>query len=269
MTDQPAAKPIVLVTGGSRGIGKALAARFAKAGHDVAIVARDPDHLSAAAKSIEAATGVCPLTLACDLTAPDAPKVIKKELMAAGFYIDILINNAALGLSGPFAAHSADEIDRLLALNISAIVRMTHAGLNDMIARRHGGILNIASLGGYAPGPGQAIYYASKAFVLSLTEALAVETSGLGIRIAAVAPGPVATTFHKDMHADDARYRLFLPELSPDRVARITYCRFMLGQRVIVPGLVPQIMQAGLKVLPHRMSAAMIGWLLHSSKERR
>ena len=117
------------------------------------------------------------------------------------------------------------------------MTRLTRTALPDMIARQRGGILNVASLGAYVPGPNQAAYYASKSYVVSLTEAIASEASGQGVRVSALAPGPVDTRFHHDMGADRSLYRLVLPSMTPDRVARSAYRGFMFGQRVIVPGI--------------------------------
>src|SRR5690606_15946437 len=113
--------------------------------------------------------------------APDAADVITSKLHQAGYYLDVLVNNAGIGLAGPFLSHPPDAISRLLALNIESLTRLMRAALPDMISRQQGGILNVASLGGYVPGPNQAVYYASKAYVLSLTEAVANEVAGQGV----------------------------------------------------------------------------------------
>ncbi len=124
----------------------------------------------------------------------------------------MLVNNAGIGLSGRFDDHSHEEIEALLALNVTALTRLMRHVLPQMRARGRGGVLNIASLGGYVPGPHQAVYYASKAYVISLSEAVASELAGTGVRVAVVAPGPVATGFHAAMGAENARYRAWLLE---------------------------------------------------------
>ena len=138
----------------------------------------------------------------------------------------MLVNNAGTGLAGPFLTDAPDDLSHLNAVNIDGLTRLTRAALPDMIARQRGGILNMASLGAYVPGPNQAAYYASKSYVLSLTEALASEVSGQGVRVAAMAPGPVNTTFHRDMGAEASFYRLLLPSLTagtrgPKRLSRL------------------------------------------------
>lgn len=255
-------QPAVVITGGSRGIGAALAHVFAANGHSVMIVARDTQKLETASANIRSATGQSILALACDITAPDAVKQIEAALDKAGQYLDVLVNNAAIGLSGPFENQSPADFDHLIALNITAVTQLTRHALPAMRARRRGGILNVASLGAYSPGPNQALYYASKAFVVSLTEAIAAECAGHGVRIAAIIPGPADTDFHANMGASDARYRLLLPSLSAERVAKAGYRGFILGQKIIVPGLLTRPALVALRLLPHAITVPLVSWLL-------
>ena len=150
--------------------------------------------------------------LPLDVTLPDAVAKIEAALASHGAYADVLVNNAGIGLSGPFHAHAAADVLRLVDLNVRALTHLTHHFLPGMRVRGRGGILNLASIGGYAPGPNQAAYYASKAYVLSLTEAIAAETAGEGVRVCALAPGPVNTRFHETAWArENAFYRSFVP----------------------------------------------------------
>jgi short-subunit dehydrogenase len=261
-------KPITLVTGGSRGIGAALAQRFAQAGSDVALIARDASELETAARAIRQATARTIITLARDITRGDAAGDMAKALIAQGFYIDVLVANAGIGLSGSFDDHAAAEIDRLIAVNISAPTRMMLAVLPEMRARRHGGILMISSLGGAVPGPYQAAYYASKAYILSLSEAVASEMSGCGVRVSVLAPGPVDTSFHAAMNAKHSLYRLLIPALSTGRTARAAFTGFQLANRVIVPGLINKALYAALRVLPHPLTVAITGTLLKPPLEK-
>ncbi len=255
-------KPAVVITGGSRGIGLALARRFVDAGHDVVIVARDATRLEEAATELNAATGSSVTTILCDVSEPNAIDIITSGLDRAGLYLDVLVNNAGMGLAGPFLSHSHVELSRLLALNIEAVTRLTRAALPDMLARQRGGILNVASLGADVPGPNQAAYYASKAYVVSLSEAIASEVSGQGVRISALLPGPVNTEFHKEMGAEASLYRLVLPSMTADRVARSAYRGFMFGNRVIVPGIANVFFFLALKILPHALTVPLVYWLL-------
>jgi uncharacterized protein len=258
--------PAVVITGASRGIGLALAQVFHAAGHTVVLIARNETELMTAAQSFEPSATARVLTLALDVTAPNAESQLDDGLARAGCYLDTLVNNAAIGVSGRFDQNPLQDIDNLVAINVAALTRLTRHALPGMIARGSGGILNIASLGGAVPGPYQAAYYASKAYVMSLTEALASEAGGLGVRISLVAPGPVATSFHENMGADRALYRILLPECSPARVAAIAYRGFQLGQRLIVPGITNRFFYLALRLLPHPISVTLTGWLLRNPK---
>lgn len=258
--------PVTVITGASRGVGLELARILRRFEHDVVLVARNETELESAVKDLEQKGKGRVFTVACDVTSENALKQIDEGLARFGCYLDILVNNAAIGLSGPLEKYQPEKLDQLVALNITALTRLTRHALPDMIARGSGGILNIASLGGVVPGPHQAAYYASKAYVMSLTEALASEVSGSGVRVSVVAPGPIATGFHAGMHADKARYRLLLPELAADHVARSAYRGFILGQRVIVPGLLYRLFYFSLRMLPHPISVPLTGWLLKNPK---
>ncbi len=257
----------VVVTGGSRGIGLAIARRFAKAGHTIVLVARHREALDAAAAELRTKSGVRVVTLALDVTEPDAPHRIDAALEANGLACDVLVNNAGIGLSGRFDDHSHEKIEALLALNVTALTRLMRHVLPQMRARGRGGVLNIASLGGYVPGPHQAVYYASKAYVISLSEAVASELAGTGVRVAVVAPGPVATGFHEAMGAESARYRAWLPQMTPERVARSAYRGLKLGRSVIVPGFLNTAAAYALRALPHPIAVTLVGWLLSQRTE--
>lgn len=257
-------RPVVVVSGGSEGIGLALAARAAADGHDLLLIARRPEPLAQAAETLRAQFPVRIDVLALDVTAGDAAARIEQALTEAGGYADILINNAGIGLSGPFAEARAEAMDALVALNMVAPVALTRHFLPAMVARGRGGILNMASLGGMVPGPGQAAYYASKAFLISLTRAIGHETRGLGVRVAVVAPGPVRTEFHARMHSEQAPYLYVLPVQSPVAVARQAWRGYKWGRRVIVTGSLNQLNALAMKVMPHAVLIPLMGWLLRS-----
>jgi short-subunit dehydrogenase len=261
-------KPAVVVTGASRGIGLAMARRFAKAGCDIALIGRSTEPLEGAAAAIEHDFAVTALTLPVDITRADAPQAIDRKLSERGYYADVLVNSAGIGLAGAFDEHGAAEIARLLDLNIAALTLLMRHMLPGMLRRARGGIMNVASLGGLVPGPYQAAYYASKAYVISLTEAIAVENAGSGVRFTAVAPGPVNTGFHDAMNAELSFYRQLIPPLSPERVASSAYRGYILGFRVVVPGVMSKLMWPALRVLPHRILLPLIAWLLHPRTER-
>ncbi|KAB2847508.1 MAG: SDR family NAD(P)-dependent oxidoreductase [Hyphomicrobiaceae bacterium] len=262
-------KPAIVVTGGSEGIGRALAEEFARLGDTVFLVARSGPALEEARVAIAAKTGVEVRTIIADLTSPDGPGSLLGSLARDGFYCDVLLNNAAAGLSGPFVEHEEAALANLIALNVGALTGLMHAVLPDMIARGRGGILNVASLGGLAPGPWQAAYYASKAYVVSLTEAVAYETRGLGVRIAVLLPGPTGTQFHHRMGADSAYYLRLLPPASPARVARWAFWGWRFGGVKIVASVENYPLALALWLVPNVILKPILGFILKNRSGRR
>lgn len=254
--------PFVAVTGGSDGIGLAIARRFLREGRAVLLVARRAARLAEVQEQLRRETNGRVEILPLDVTDGGAAAAIDAAVAGFGGYVDVLVNSAGIGLSGAFAAHDPAEVDRLIDLNVKALARLTRHVLPDMIARGRGGIINVASLGGYTPGPYQAAYYASKAFVISLTEAVAYETRGKGVSISVVAPGPVQTAFHERMKAERGWYLQMVPQTAVEVVAREAVFGFKLHQRVVVPGLVNKLMMPAMKVIPHRLMEPLLGLLL-------
>jgi short-subunit dehydrogenase len=254
---------MVVITGASEGIGKAFARYYAADGRDLLLIARRLEPLSRLADELRAAHLVRIEVLAQDVTAPDAPAAIDAALAAAGAHCDLLINNAGIGFSGIFPDVPLADVDRLVATNVAAPTRLMHHMLRDMRVRRRGAIINLVSLGAFAPGPYQAAYYASRAYVLSLSEAVAAEVARDGVRIMAVAPGPVRTGFHDKMGADGDLYRWLIPSLAPETVVRWAVTANILGFRVVVPGLLNNILALSLRLMPHRISVRIQGVLFY------
>jgi short-subunit dehydrogenase len=254
-------QPMVVVTGGSEGIGYELARRFAAAGNHVMLVARRSEPLQRAAADIRAAFGVEAVAVPADVTAADAAATIDRALAEHGAYADVLVNSAGIGLAGAFHAQAPDELMRLIDLNVRALTSLTRHYLEGMRWRGRGGVVNVASIGGFTPGPYQAAYYASKAYVISLTEAIAAETAGEGVRVCALAPGPVKTAWHDRAHAGAAFYRYLLP-MSAASVARAGHLGYTLGLRVVVPGLVSPFLALVLRIMPHTITVPIVRWLL-------
>ena len=261
-------RPATVVTGASRGIGLALADRFAKAGHDVVLIGRDAEAVQHAAAQVAHRHDVKALAIAMDVIDPGAPTRIDEQLAAHGFYVDVLVNNAGVGLSGPFDSHDDAEIAHLIDLNVTALTRLMRHALPAMLARGRGGIINVASLGGLIPGPNQAAYYASKAYVISLTRAVATENAGRGVRLMALAPGPVDTGFHQAMGAELSFYRQLMIALSAAQTARACYRAYWIGMRLFVPGISGKLLQVAVSFIPHAALLPLMGWLLRRREER-
>lgn len=226
------------------------------------MIARRAEPLEAAARQVAESHGVVTIPLPLDVTAPDAAARIDETLASHHLNAEILINNAGIGLGGEFVGHAESEIARLIDTNIRALTLLTRHFLPGMIERRTGGIINVGSLGGFAPGPYQAAYYASKAYVVSLSRALSRETAGTGVHVCSVNPGPVATEFHARIGAGTSLYRYLLPALSADAVARATWRGWRLGFRVIHPGLFTPLLSILMRITPWLILVPLVGWLL-------
>ncbi len=254
--------PVCIITGGSEGIGRHLANAFAEQGFRLLLVARSQDNLERAASELRRELSAEVHVASIDLATRDCVAHIREVLDEHRLYADILVNNAGIGLGGDFTGQEPERIAELCRLNIEALTLLTRAFLPDMLRRGRGGVLNIASLGGLLPGPYQAAYYASKAYVVSFTEALAHENAGRGVRICVAAPGPVATRFHERMGASGALYLRLLSVMPPDRAARIIHGGFLAGANVVVPGIMPSFNAFAVRYIPHFILVPFIGWFL-------
>ena len=228
-------RPVTLITGASAGIGAALARVFAEHGHELVLVARRKPQLTALADEIAAAGRPRPTVLSMDLGRRDAVSEIAVELTARGLEPQIVVNNAGFGLAGSAAALSRDEQLAMVDLNVRALTELSLTFV-ESLARHRGGILNVASVAAFMPCPGMAVYYASKAYVLSFSEALHQELARRGVKVTALCPGPVPTEFQARAGLRGERAQSVLLSLSTERVARIGYNGFSRGRRVVVAG---------------------------------
>lgn len=230
----PDRKPVALITGASAGIGAALAEVFADHGHALVLVARRAPLLKALADTIEQRGRPRPRTIALDLAAPDATARIADELREAREEPQFVVNNAGFGLLG-YAA-SLDRAQQLAMIDLNVRV-LTDLSLRfiDSLARHRGGILNVASVASFMPGPGMAVYHATKAYALSFSEALHRELAPKGIHVTALCPGPVETAFMARAGIPEGYFPRNLARTA-DRVAREGYRGLMRNRRVIVPG---------------------------------
>jgi uncharacterized protein len=257
-------KPVTLITGASAGIGVELARVFAAHGHELVLVARRQDRLDVLAEEIAAAGRPRPTVLAVDLEQRDAVRRIAADLTSHGLEAEIVVNNAGFGLAGSAAALSRDQQLGMIDLNVRALTELSLAFV-ESLARHRGGILNVASTAAFLPGPGMAVYYASKAYVLSFSEALHRELAGRGVRVTALCPGPVPTEFQarSGMRLNRSMDLLALPA---DRVAQIAYRGFMRGKRVIIAGFGNRIAAFLVRFMPHAPLMAMIDQRMRNSR---
>ena len=248
---------VTLITGASAGIGTELARVFASNGHRVVLVARRADRLATLAGEITAAGGTAPIVIPCNLEQSDAGDKIAAALTAAGVEVEYVVNNAGFGLFG-----NAIELDRAEQLNIIAVnIRaMTDLSLrfSDSLIRYRGGILNVASIAGFLPGPGMAVYYASKAYVLSFTEALRQELASRGVRVTALCPGPVPSEFQARAGFEPGFDSAIL-NVSASDVALQGYRGLMANKRAVLPGLGIKIVPVLLRLFPRGFILAAVG----------
>ena len=267
-SDDPSAR-VTVITGGSEGIGESLAHKFAADGHRLLLVARSSVNLEKVAQILRASHRASVDILALDLAAPDGPARVEQKVSDLELEVLYLVNNAGIGLASDYVRQDIDDINQLIDLNVRALSELTRRFLPGMLKRGRGGILNISSLGGMVPGPYQAAYYASKAYVNSLSRALQSEVRGSGVKISVVTPGPVATRFHSKMGAQNAYYLKALGQMTPRRVANSAYKGFLRGQFLIAPGFTGLINVVALKLLPHAILAPPLGYFLKRRLARR
>ena len=247
------ARGTALITGASAGLGVELAKLCAAGGYDVVLVARTASRLAELAASLSAAHGVQARPLVADLANPSAPPEIFAQM--ASTPVDILINNAGFALHGPFAETDWAKESALLQVNVSALAHLSKLFLPEMICRGAGRILNLASTAAFVPGPFMAMYYASKAFVLSFSEALANEVQGTGVSVTALCPGPTRTEFAAVAGVTNSN--LFRgPTMSAAEVAQIGYDAMMAGKSSVIAGARNRWMMRGVRLIPHSWLAA-------------
>jgi len=249
--------PTALVTGASSGIGLELAQLLARDRHDLVLVARSRERLDTVAKGLAEEFGIRARGRAADLSDPDAPAAIAAELSADSTPIDVLVNDAGFGAHGLFAVRSLEEQLAMIQVNVAALTRLTGLFLPAMLARRSGKILNVASTAAFQPGPLMAVYYATKAYVLSFSEALASETAGTGVTVTALCPGPVPTEFQKRAGTEKGLLVTGPLALSARTVAEAGYRGMLRGSPLVIPGLGNKAVVQALRVSPRRLVTRM------------
>jgi short-subunit dehydrogenase len=248
----------VLITGASSGIGKELAREFAKNGHPIILTATSDGDLAQVAEEFSSEYGVTARFLAQDLLDPQGPQQLFDALNAEGIAIEILVNNAGVGHHGSFVDESVDHDIEMIHLNIEALVRMTKLFLPAMVARGRGRLLNTASIAGFMPAPQMAVYHATKAFVLSFSEALAEEVrKKAGVTVTALCPGATDTDFFPRGHLVDTTAFQKTQVMAPQDVAKGGFDALMRGDRVYVAGGMNKAMVFGRRLLPDSLMVKM------------
>ena len=248
---------VTLITGASAGIGAELARIFAANGHRVALVARRAERLTALAAEIAAAGRAAPIVIPCDLQAADAGDKIAAALAAADVEVEYVVNNAGYGLFGNAVDLDREGLLGIVAVNVRALTDLS-LRFSDSLIRNRGGIVNIGSIAGFLPGPGMAVYYASKAYVLSFTEALRQELAPHGVRVTVVCPGPVPTEFQTRAGFRPGFDSAVL-NVSPAEVARQAYRGLMANKRAVLPGLGIKAVPLMLRLFPRGFILAAVG----------
>lgn len=230
----------VLITGASSGIGWELAKLFASDNSNLVLAARREDRLEELSDLLKSEFGVDVFIMPTDLSKKTAPRQIFSKLRKEGIQIDVLVNNAGFGARGSVLELDTGLQMEMIQVNVAALTHLTRLFLPGFVERGRGGILNVGSLAGFQPGPNLAVYYATKAYVLSFTEALSEEITNPNIKITCLAPGPVRTEFGRKSELDDSLlFKLSLMDVEP--VAKAGYEGFRKGKVIVIPGIKQKI----------------------------
>ncbi len=254
-------RPIALVTGASSGIGNHIARLLAERGHDLVLVARDGARLEAVAKELEEGFGASSEVVAADLTVADDVARVAGRVADPASPVEIVVNNAGFGTFGPFHERDLDREVREIQLNVVALVRLTHAAASAMVPRGRGGILNVSSLAGFQPGPSNATYSATKAYVTSFTEAVHEELKGTGVSVTVLCPGFTHTGFQEAAGAPASGVPGWMWQEAGE-VARVGLDALAKNRAVAIPGTLNKILGTLSSVSPHSLSRRVGGIVL-------
>lgn len=253
-------KPVALVTGASMGLGREYARLLARDGHDLVLVARSEELLRRLARELEDAHGASCRVLVADLADPDAPKRIVQVLADLDVAVDVLVNNAGFGTNGPFLQQDPGRELDMIQVNVAAVVHLTRLLCPAMVERGRGAVLNVASVAAFQAGPGMATYYATKAFVLSFSEAIAHELRGTGVTVTCHCPGAVDTEFgHTSGNQDSVLFAAGAADAVA--VAEHGYRAMKAGRVVAVPGAVNWLAAQSARVTPRALLRPITAWV--------
>ena len=251
-----ATSPTALITGASGGIGYELAKLFARDNYNLVLVARSVDKLAQLAAELERAYQIRATAVRADLAQSSGPDQVFAATQQAGIEIDVLVNNAGFGQFGLYLETDLNEELQQLQLNITSLTQLTKLYLRPMVQRRRGRILNVASTAAFQPGPLMAVYYATKAYVLSFSSALSNELKGTGVTATCLCPGPTTTEFHKRA-AMDASTIMKAPFMDARSVAEIGYRAMLKGKPVVIAGAMNSLVAQSTRFVPRSWAAAI------------
>jgi short-subunit dehydrogenase len=246
-----------LITGASGGIGYELAKLFAKDHHNLVLVARSAPKLTQFADELQRQFSVSAKAIPLDLTAAPAPQFLFDQLQREGIAVDILVNNAGYGVFGEFSKISLEDTLGQIQLNITALTHLTKLFLGPMIERHSGKIMNVASTAGFQPGPLMAVYYASKAYVISFSEALANELSGSGVSVTCLCPGATDTGFQGRAGMENTKLFKKLRPMDAKIVARDGYRGLMAGKTLVISGFRNWLLAESVRFSPRKLVTAV------------
>jgi uncharacterized protein len=247
-----------LVTGASGGIGLDLAECFAQDGYDLILTARSEAALQDESQRLAKRHGVAATSIAADIGVPGAGRKLADAVAARGLAVDVLVNNAGYGTAGAFAGSSESDQLGMVDLNVRALVELTHIYWPGMLAKKRGGVLNVASTAAFQPGPLMAIYYATKAFVLSFSEALWKEAEGTGVHVSCLCPGPTESKFRERAGTGATRLSRVGTPMTSMSVAQLGYRAFRDNRRVMITGGRNAVLARLVPFLPRRMVLGMV-----------
>jgi len=251
-------KTYSLITGASGGIGYELAKLAAADGQNLILVARSADKLNQLAETLRKSTKSEVITMPVDLSDNTAVEKLISDITLKNLQVEILINNAGFGDFGDFAGADLAKNLEMIRLNINALTHLSHFALQGMIKAKSGKIMNVASTAAFMPGPGMAVYYASKAYVLSFSEALTRELKGTGITVTALCPGPTDTSFATVAGLGKSLMYKILPPATPAEVAKAGYKAMMKGKAILIPGVMNKLSAMTPRFSPRSMVRNMI-----------